>query len=336
MTEAEPGMRTLILGGGGFIGLNICRYLSENRRDQLTIADNFFRGKKDREFQDLVLGHDIEVIEGDFSDPGTFDALASDYDRVYMLAAIVGVDNTLEMPHEVFRVNTALVYNTLEWLRHGRCQKVLYASTSECYAGTVEAFDYPVPTSEDVPLCITDISHPRFTYAVTKMLGESGFLNYAKQFDFNATVVRYHNVYGPRMGFKHVIPHLVQRFIAKEDPFKVYGHDQTRAFCHVSDAVEGTVLAMENASANGEIFHIGTEEEINIERLVRFVGDLFDFDGMYENAPTYPGSVPRRCPETSKARRLLGYSPKVAWEDGIREAVEWYKNYLESGEPVFE
>jgi UDP-glucose 4-epimerase len=328
--------KVLLLGGAGFIGFNIAKFLSENRDYQLTIADNFARGKEDALFTELVNKHSIKVVAGDYTDPKTFDKLEGSYDQVYMLASVVGVDNANSIPHEIIRINTALIYNTLEWIRRSKIGKVLFTSTSECYAGTIDAFGYKVPTPEEVPLCIQDIGHPRFTYAVTKMLGESGFLNYSRVLGFEATIVRYHNVYGPRMGFKHVVPHLVVRFRNKETPFKVYGHDQTRAFCFITDAVKGTVLAMEQPGTNGEIYHIGTQEEISIGDLIYYAGELMKFDGQYENAPTYPGSVSRRCPDITKARKQLGFEPEVGWKQGLKQTIEWYNNYLEAGNKVYE
>jgi nucleoside-diphosphate-sugar epimerase len=213
---------------------------------------------------------------------------------------------------------------------------VLFSSTSECYAGTIDTFNSLIPTPEEIPLCVSDIRHPRFTYAVTKMLGESGFLNYSRMLGFECTIVRFHNVYGPRMGFKHVIPHLVQRFLDNETPFLIYGHAQTRAFNYIDDAVEGTVLAMESDKSNGEIYHIGTMEEITIEQLVHFTGNYFGYKGPYENAPTYPGSVARRCPDITKAKTQLGYSPKIGWEEGLTKTLNWYVNFFKSGQKTFE
>lgn len=328
--------KVLLLGGAGFIGYNITKYLAENRNYSLTIADSFARGKQDELFNALISKHGIKVVAGDYTDPETFDLLDKEYDQVYMLASVVGVDNANSIPHEIIRINTALIYNTLEWVRRSRIGKVLFTSTSECYAGTIDAFGYTIPTPEEVPLCIEDISHPRFTYAVTKMLGESGFLNYGRMLGFKITVVRYHNVYGPRMGFKHVIPHLVVRFRKGEEPFKVYGHDQTRAFCYISDAVKGTVLAMEQPGTNGEIYHIGTQEEITIGELIRYAGELMDFNGVYEDAPTYPGSVSRRCPDITKATTQLGFKPEVSWKNGLKETINWYNQYLEQGNKVYE
>ena len=129
------------------------------------------------------------------------------------------------------------------------------------------------------------------------------------------------------MGFKHVIPHLAQRFTAAENPFKIYGHDQTRAFNFIDDAVNGTVLTMNNAK-NREIYHIGDTDEISIEQLVRYVGELFDYSGSYEIAPTFGGSVRRRCPDISKAAHDLGYSPGVKWRDGVAKTIAWYREYL--------
>jgi nucleoside-diphosphate-sugar epimerase len=328
--------KVLLLGGAGFIGFNIAKYLSENRDYQLTIADNFARGKEDALFAELVKKHNIKVIAGDYTIPQSFDLLDNQYDQVYMLASVVGVDNANSIPHEIIRINTALIYNTLEWIRRSKIGKALFTSTSECYAGTIDAFGYTVPTPEEVPLCIQDIGHPRFTYAVTKMLGESGFLNYARILGFETTIVRYHNVYGPRMGFKHVLPHLVVRFRKREEPFKVYGHDQTRAFCFITDAVKGTVLAMEQPGTNGQIYHIGTQEEISIDELIHYTGRLMQFNGQYENAPTYPGSVSRRCPDITKARTQLGFEPEVGWKEGVKHTIEWYNKYLEDGNKVYE
>lgn len=328
--------KVLLLGGAGFIGINIAKFLAKNRNYEITIADNFSRGQMDTDLMNLVDENNIEVIKGDFTVPGSYDVLEKDYDYVYMLASVVGVNNTLQIPHEIIRINTALIYNTLEWLRNSSVKKVLFTSTSECYAGTIDTFGYTVPTSEEIPLCISDIGHPRFTYAVTKMLGESGFLNYSRMLEFECTIVRYHNVYGPRMGFKHVIPHLVQRFLENENPFLVYGSDQTRAFCYIDDAVEGTVMAMEHENSNGEIFHIGTMEEITIEGLIKYTGEYFDYKGTYENAPTYPGSVARRCPDITKARKDLGFEPKIGWQEGLEKTLKWYKEFFESGQETFE
>lgn len=330
-------MKVLVLGGAGFIGMNVVKSLSEKEGYNITIADNLFRGKKDSSLEALIEKSNVNLIVGDFTDPSSYSKLDTDYDHVYMLASVVGVKYTEEIPDELIRINTALILNTLEWLKNSDCKKVLFTSTSECYAGTIDEWGYTVPTPESVPLCIGDIKNPRFTYAVTKMLGESGFFQYSQVHGFDVTIVRYHNVYGPRMGFKHVIPQVTQRFLDGEQNFKIFGHSQTRAFNYISDAVSGTIDAMESVKANNEIIHIGDmRAEITIEELVRYIGELVDYSGDYDMVPAPVGSVSRRCPDTSLATELFDYNPEVHWKDGVKETVEWYLNYLKSGGDVYE
>ncbi len=330
-------MKVLVLGGAGFIGMNIVSELSSREGYDITIADNMFRGKKDAYLESLLEKENVRLVEGDFTAPDSYSKLDADYDHVYMLASVVGVKYTEEIPDELIKINTALIFNTLEWLKNSDCKKALFTSTSECYAGTIDVWGYDVPTPEDVPLCIGDIRNPRFTYAVTKMLGESGFYQYSKIHGFDATIVRYHNVYGPRMGFKHVIPQVTQRFLDGEENFKIFGHDQTRAFNFISDAVMGTIGAMESEKTNGEIIHIGDmRAEIKIEELVKYIGELVGYEGDFEYVSAPEGSVSRRCPDTKLAKELFGYEPQVEWKSGVKQTVEWYLEYLKSGGDVYE
>ena len=328
--------KVLLLGGAGFIGLGIVRFLVENRDYDITIADIFLPGQKDNDFEQIISKYRINVIKGDFTNPKMFSKLGNDYDYLFMLASVVGVNRCIEEPHEVIRINTSLIQNTLNWIIENNIGKILFSSSSECYAASTDVFDYSIPTSEEVPLTISDISHPRFTYAVTKMLGESAFLTYGKKYNFPITIVRYQNVFGPRMGFKHVIPHLIERFHkGNEDPFKIYGGDQTRAFCYITDAAEGTVLAIENKNSDQEIYHIGSQDEISILQLVKAVGEKMGFCGDYISAPTYPGSVSRRCPNIAKSKKQLGYSPKVFWQDGLIDTITWYLRFFRSKKLIF-
>jgi nucleoside-diphosphate-sugar epimerase len=209
-----------------------------------------------------------------------------------MLAAVVGVNRTLKFPHDVIRINTLLTMNTLDWISRNPIKRLLFSSSSENYAGTSDLFNTEIPTAEDVPLCIGDVKHPRWTYAMTKMHGECAFIHSADIYNYECTVVRYQNIIGPEMGFGHAIPHIVERFVKGEkSPFKIYGHDQTRAFCYIDDAVMGTVGAMESDKAAGEIYHIGKQDEINMETLTTYIGGLMDYSGAYKAAMTYPGSV---------------------------------------------
>jgi nucleoside-diphosphate-sugar epimerase len=325
----------LILGGAGFIGYHIARYLAGNRRYDLTIADDFSGGCRDKDFEQLCSQNNIRIVTADLSVQKVFDQLDVFYDDVYVLASVVGVNRCIEEPEEVVRINTGIILNTAEWLRRSKPDRLLFASSSENYAAATDVFNYPVPTGESVPLCIADTRHPRFTYAATKILGEAAFFAYGRRLGIHTTVVRYQNIYGPRMGFKHAIPHIIERIYKGENPVKIYGADQTRAFCFCSDAAEGTVSALESDVSDQQVYHIGSNDEIAIDELTRSIGKEMGYAGSYEKAPTYPGSVSRRCPDTGKAQKELNYTPKVSMADGIRKTVNWYRVFFDSGEPIW-
>lgn len=332
MNSLTGNKKVLLLGGAGFIGYNLLAHLVSEYNCSITVADNFFRGKLDKKFKDFIEKNNIKLINADFSDKSSYSLLDDYYDQCYMLASIVGVENAIKNPTEVIRVNTLLAISFLEWAKNNKIGKVIYTSTSENYAGSVENFGYKIPTAEDVPLSISDITKPRFSYAASKILAESAFLNYSKEYNFDCVILRYHNVYGPRMGFKHVIPNIVGRFIIdKENPFQMYGHAHTRSFCYVSDAIEATVSAMENSSNNNQIYHVGAEEEITIEELIKEVGKILNLVVDYMPAEAHSGSIYRRCPDISKAKRDLAYQPKVLLKDGLKITVKWYKDHFEKG-----
>ena len=278
--------KVLILGGGGFIGMNIAKCLASDQDSLVTLADisfprdkNYYFSKKNK---DKIL-----FIEANFCIEDSFNLLDDDYDEVYMLASVVGVNNVISNPSLVIDTNTRLILNTINWLKNSTVKKVLFSSTSETYSCTTDYFNYKIPTDEKVPLSVLDINDPRFTYAITKIFGESAFLNAAKGENFETTIVRYHNAFGPDMGFKHVIPHLVERFVNKEDPFKMYGHDQTRSFSFIDDVAQGTILAMTSKKSANEIFHLGCDQEITIKELIHEVGSILNFKGAYIEAETF-------------------------------------------------
>ena len=321
-------MKILILGAAGFIGSQISHKVCNDTDNDVYLVDNYFRGSNDDLFQELISRQNCTFLNLDLSMSESFSKLDTDFDQIYFLASVVGVGFTSTNPKKVIEINTSIIFNVLTWLENLKSDcKILFSSTSECYASTVDFYNGSVPTPEDIGLSIKDISNPRYTYALTKMLGEAGIIHYCNDLNKDYVIVRFHNVYGPRMGFSHVIPQVVKRFLDREVPFKIYGYDQTRSFNFIDDAVQGTMLAM-NKKTDSHIFHLGcSNSEITIEKLVKFIGNLLDFEGdyEYENAPS--GSVKRRCPDISLAKNELGYEPKIRWEDGVKKTVLWYKNF---------
>lgn len=316
-------MRALLLGGAGFIGLHLARRLVAEGHE-VTIVDDFSRGREDRELNELRAAAAVHVISGDLTDPVTFAGLPPGWDQIYLLAAVVGVRNVEADPARVVRVNTLAAMHLLDWVAPG--ERVFFASTSEVYAGGVDAGIVAVPTPEDIPVMISDITAPRFAYAVSKLLGEAAFLHTARAKGFEAVVGRFHNVYGPRMGADHVIPEMSLRAQRGDDPFRVPGADQFRAFCHVDDAVEAMLRLMAAPRAAGQIVHIGNDrDETNIGDLAKLVLRLAGASPVIEPLPAPAGSVPRRCPDLTRLRDLTGYEPAVTLEEGVRSTYAWYR-----------
>ncbi|MCY1139323.1 NAD-dependent epimerase/dehydratase family protein [Actinoplanes sp. Pm04-4] len=318
-------MRALLLGGAGFIGLHLARRLVADGYE-VTIVDDFSRGRSDSDLGAL----DVNVISGDLTDPAFYAGLEHGWDQIYLLAAVVGVRNVEKDPARVVRVNTLVAMHLLDWIEPG--ERVFFASTSEVYAGGVDAGIVPVPTPEKIPTMISDITAPRFAYAASKLLGEAAFIHTARAKGFDAVVGRFHNVYGPRMGADHVIPEMSLRARSGEDPFRVPGADQFRAFCHVDDAVEAMVRLMATPEAAGQIVHIGNDrEETNIGDLAKLVLRVSGTTAAISPSSAPPGSVRRRCPDLSKLRELTGYEPSVTLEEGVRTTYAWY---AEHGRPA--
>lgn len=323
--------KCLILGGTGFIGINLANELLKQRH-LVDIVDNFSRGKKDESLLKIQKKYPdrLKLFEKDLTKKKSFDSLDSYYDEVYVLASVVGVEFTSKMPDRLLFINSSIILNTCEWLKTVNCVKVLFTSTSENYVGAIEKFKYEVPTDENVPVTILDTGDSRSTYAITKVLGESFFLNYSKKFNFKCVIVRYHNVYGPRMGFKHVIPQVIQRVINKEEPFVIYNGNHTRAFNYINDAIDGTIKAMKKGK-NGHIYHIGDpKSEITIKELVEFICEEMDYYPNFINGDGHHGSVSRRSPNINKSIKDFNYKPIFNWKTGVSKTINWYVEWLKS------
>jgi len=322
--------RVLVLGGAGFIGHHLATRLAGDGH-AITLVDDFSRGRADAALEGLRARGGVALHEADLTRPGALDGLAREWEQVYMLAAVVGVRNVERDPARVVHVNTLALLNVLAWLP-GRGETLFFSSTSEAYAGGVTSGTVPVPTPEDVPLTVPDPAAPRWAYAASKILGETAVLHTARARKVRAIVGRFHNVYGPRMGADHVIPELSLRALRREDPFRLYGAEQRRAFCHVSDAVEAMVRLMAAEAAWGRVVNIGNDtEETRIGDLARLVLDTAAFAPTIEPVPAPPGSVDRRCPDLTRLRALTGFQPKVGLAAGVRDTFDWYRRWAADG-----
>lgn len=326
--------KTLVLGGTGFIGLELVRALGAAGDHDITVVDNLSRGALDPAAKELFTAIGARFIEADLTDPDAFAELPGRFDEIYLLAGVVGVRYTIERPVHVLRTNALIVTNTVDWWQQtgGR---LLYASTSEVYAGSLDIMSpFPTPTPESIPIAITDILNPRFSYAASKTYGESLVNAGALESGHPATIIRFHNVYGPRMGYEHVVPELSLRLVRRENPFVLYGSDQSRAFCFVSDAVAGLIAAMADARPEPRILHIGNDqEETNISDLFDMLCDIAGWQpDTVDRQPAPRGSPTRRCPDITRMREELGVVPLVSLADGLAQTFAWYAGQHPNGQ----
>jgi len=325
--------RILILGGAGFVGYHLARRLAEAPSNRITLVDDLSRGRADAELATLLARPSVELVRTDLTDPAALTPLPTRWDQVYLLAAVVGVRPVTGDPARVIRVNTLVALNVLEWATPD-AGVLFFSSTSETYAGGVSRGMVPVPTPETVPLSVDDPANPRLAYAASKILGEAAVIHYAAAKKLRFVIGRLHNVYGPRMGADHVIPELSLRALDREDPFKVYGPEQRRAFCHVDDAVDAILRLVDSERAWGEIVNVGNDtEETTIADLLNLILRTADFAPRVQTLAAPAGSVARRCPDLTKLRRLTGYVPKMGLEAGVRDTFAWYRAWRERGRP---
>ncbi|MBI2096699.1 MAG: GDP-mannose 4,6-dehydratase [Candidatus Sungbacteria bacterium] len=320
--------KVLITGGAGFIGYHLAKRLAAEGYE-LVIVDNFFHSAHDDDLQALLAVPNVRLLEDDLTQSRVWEKVGSGFDEVYHLVGINGTKFFYEIPHEVLRIGVSTTLNVLEWFRSENNKpgaKILYTSSNEAYASALEAFGkLPIPTPENVPLVIADTYNPRWSYGGQKLIGELFFIHYAKAYNFRMSIVRPHNFYGPRAGYEHVIPEIVGRVAAKIDPFPIFGADDTRSFCYITDAVEAIQTVMESAHTDGGTYHIGTTHETLIADLAEKIFSLMGWRPQKTDIKNSPeGSVKRRLADVSKIKKDTGWEAKTLLDDGLEKTIEWY------------
>jgi nucleoside-diphosphate-sugar epimerase len=312
--------RVVVTGGSGFIGAYLVkRLLKEGWR--VVVIDSLTRGDVSR-LQDVI--SDIEFHQVDVRDEDAVTIAVKGADVVMHLAAVNGTENFYKQPELVLDVGVRGALAVVNACRRAAVPDLVFASTAEVYQTPSI-----IPTPETIPLMLPDSLNPRFSYGGSKIISELIAFNYGQDHFQKVQVFRPHNVYGPDMGWKHVIPQFIRRAVDLLDrksnaalfPIQGDGHE-TRAFCYVDDIVEG-IVTMYDKGGHREIYHIGNDGEISIRELVERVGQAMSLTLQIEVSERTVGNTPRRCPDISKMR-ALGYQPKVGLTEGLQRTVSWY------------
>ena len=317
-------MRVLITGGAGFIGSHLSdAYLAAG--DDVYVLDDLSTGsidnidhlKKDPRFHYV-----IEPVQN-------YRVTAELVDRcdvIFHLAAAVGVKLIVESPVRTIETNVRATEIILD-LANKKKKKVLIASTSEVYGLSTD-----VPFREDGNLVMGATSKGRWSYACSKAIDEFLALAYWREKKLPTIVVRLFNTVGPRQTGQYgmVIPNFVKQALARR-PITVFGDgSQTRCFGYVGDVVGAFIKLMDHPDAIGDVFNIGSTEEVSILELARRVKEITRSDSPIEFVPYAEAyaegfeDMPRRVPDVSKIRRLIGFEAKTSLDEILRSVVEYH------------
>ena len=318
-------MKVLIVGGAGFIGFHLAKRLSEESMD-VHIFDNLSRGKLDKDLKKLIKNKKIKFTKKDLSKQTHIKF--TDFDIIFNFAAIVGVENVTKEPNEVLKKNLELQLNCLKIAsKQKKLKKFIFSSTSEVYAGSLKHNLLKFPTPENNILCLSNLKNSRYTYMLSKIYGEA--LCYFSSLPY--VVVRFHNIYGPRMGMQHVIPQIIQRVNnSRKNILKVENLNHSRTFCYVDDAVE-MLFKIISSNKNNITLNIGNNKpEIKIKNLIKIILNITKKKNIKIFSVKSSNHSPiRRVPSISLYNKLYGKIKPTKLSQGILKTFLWYKeNYL--------
>lgn len=312
------GHRTLVTGGHGFIGLCLVEEL-------------------------LSLGHEVTVLDpsppprdhavaraegalharGDVRDVDLVRSLvAEDFDDIYHLASVVGVDQYIDDPVAVLDTN---VVGTHVLLSAAAAQgtRVVLASTSEVYGRNPD-----VPWSEESDRVLGPTSVDRWAYSSSKAVAEHLAFGLIRQAGLRASIVRYFNIYGPGQRPAYTLSRAIHRTLNGRPPVIYDSGLQTRSFTYVADAVAGTIRAAEREAAVGRVFNIGSTFELSVAEATRIVCDVVGYDGGIARVSSHDRrdryeDIERRVPDVRRAAAELGFTATTHVVDGVQRTVDW-------------
>jgi UDP-glucuronate 4-epimerase len=308
--------RVLITGGAGFIGSHVASALLA-RGDAVTVLDNF------NDFYDPALKREnarslrgATVVTGDIRDAALVARLFAEgeFDAVIHLAAMAGVRPSLLDPLHYADVNVRGTLILLEELKKRPKTRFVFASSSSVYGSNDK-----VPFGE-----ADDIHHPVSPYAATKRAGELHCFTHHHLYGIPTTCLRFFTVYGPRQRPEMAIHKFVKAAL-EQKPIPFFGDGSTRRdYTYVDDIVDGVVRALDKC-AGYEIYNLGESATTSLSELVSIIGEATGTTPILDRQPMQPGDVLITYADVTKAKRMLGYDPKVPVREGIERFVHWYR-----------
>ena len=315
----------LITGGSGFIGASITKALLENKK-KVTVIDNNQRGS----LQKLNLkDKNLKFIKGDIRNKKILDKACKNIDVIIHCAYVNGTKTFYEKPDLVLEIAVEGMVNLIKACKRKNIKEFYLISSSEVYYHPKK-----IPTPENIPLIIPDIMNPRFSYSGGKIISELMTIHNLKKYVNKRVIVRPHNVFGPDMGWEHLIPEIIKKIFFQSNGFKkktiklkIQGNGtETRAFTYIDDFVNGFLLLLKKAK-DSHIYHIGNNKEVTIKYILNNISSSLGIKIKLIKSKLLKGSTPRRCPDISKIKKL-GFKIKTDLKKNIFITSNWYKKKL--------
>ena len=316
------GKRILITGGAGFIGTTLALRLHED--NQIVILDNLSRNALAGTV--LESSPNVTILQGDVRDADFVRNAVEGAEYVLHLASIGGVDTVMKKPVQTMEVSLYGTVNVLHSCKEiGNVKRFVDFSTSEVFGR------YAYNVGEGDVTTLGAVGEARWTYAVSKLATEHLTYNYYKQFDLPTVAIRPFNIYGPRQVGMGAIHHFIRQAIENK-PITVHNDgSQIRSWCYIDDIVDGVFYVLENDDAVGHTFNIGNPRStLTIYNLAREIVRLSGSSSRIDFVPWDATDVELRIPNIDKARKLLGFEPKVDLEDGLLRTIDWYRKQIGS------
>ncbi len=315
-------MKILVTGGAGFLGSHLCETLLQREHEVWAID-----AKGEAKILHLLNHPRFHFVRETIFNEAMLEDLVRRCELVFHLAGVVGVEHYVGDPYAVLNVNINGTQKVLQ-VAHKWDRKVVFASTSEVYGRNTK-----VPFKEDDDRVLGSTRIDRWCYSTSKAAAEHFCFAYAK-IGLPVVILRYFNVYGPRLDKVDVgrVLTIFMGQILKNRPLTVIGDgSQTRCFTYVSDAIEGTIAAGLRPQAVGDIFNIGTDTEITIRTLAETMLEIagrpkstIEYVPQEKIYGTSYEDIPRRVPDATRMRTILGVVPKVGLREGLERTMHWF------------
>jgi UDP-glucose 4-epimerase len=319
-------MKYLITGGCGFIGSHIAEKIIL-RGDEVFVIDDLSTGSIDN-VKEIIDKKNFHLVIDTILNVNILEELIKKCDFVFHLAAVVGVKRVLENPVDSVIINVEGTYNVLRLCTHYN-KKLLLTSTSEVYGKNDK-----VPFVEESDIVIGNTKKKRWSYACTKAIDEFLALAFFEEKKLPVIIVRLFNTVGPRQSdmYGMVIPRFIKQAL-NNLPITVFGDgEQTRCFIHVDDVSDAVLSLVEKEEAYGDVFNLGSKEEITIKALAEIIRSETKSSSkiLFVNPETVYNKgfedMNRRVPDTAKIEKVLGFSPRYKIKEIIRDILNSIQN----------